>query len=146
MIKCGAKGTVRRIQSNLNDMQRGWLIKIQGINRGKSSRWQMEIKKDEVMEEEGEEVKMRRMAETTAASLNSFSPLVLQVLLPENVTEKHRKTRELQMVTERADGSSLFLDIHPRYGFCYLLPVDSQRGKLRLMKTRSTEGSFRVEI
>lgn len=47
-------------------------------------------KKDEVMEEEGEEVKMRRMAETTAASLNSFSPLVLQGLLPENVAEKHR--------------------------------------------------------
>lgn len=57
VIKCGAEGTVPCIQTNLNDMQRGWLIKIQGINSGKSSRWLMEIKKDEVMEEEGEEVK-----------------------------------------------------------------------------------------
>lgn len=56
MIKCGGdKGTVPCIQNNLYDMQGGCLIKIQAIKTGKSSRWQMEIKTDEVMEEEGEE-------------------------------------------------------------------------------------------
>lgn len=39
VIKCDAKETVH--QTNLNDMQRGWLIQNKGINTGKSSRWQM---------------------------------------------------------------------------------------------------------